>query len=114
FLIMPIFTLLTPIKMIQKQKENRFRLLHALYAFTGGSTRKWVNLKELCATQGISFDQDAFAYLMSEGLLTPYGAAFTCYIAHNGIKAIEQAYDDPHRATSYFPAIADIEPLNGN
>lgn len=102
-----------PIKMIQKQKENRFRLLRALYEFTGGSTRKWVNLKELCATQGIPFDCDAFAYLMSEALITPYGAAFTCYIAHNGIKAIEQAYDDPHRATSYFPAIADIDPLNG-
>lgn len=99
--------------MIQKQKENRFRLLNALYEFTGGSTRKWVNLKELCTTQGIPFDRDAFAYLMSEELLTPYGAAYTCYLSHNGLKAIEDAYQDVHRPTRYFPAVADIEPLNG-
>ena len=99
--------------MIHKQKENRFRLLNVLYEFCQGSTRKWVNLKELCANQGIPFSQDAFAYLLAENLITPYGAAYTCYLTHNGIKAIEQAYENPHQATGYFPALATIEPLNG-
>lgn len=102
-----------PIILIQKQKENRFRLLNALYGFCQGSTRKWVNLKELCAQQGIPFDSDAFEYLMAEKLIEPYGAAFTCYLSHNGLKAMEQAYENPHQATVYFPAITNIEPLNG-
>ncbi len=102
-----------PIKMIHRQKEDRFRLLNALYEFCQGSTRKWVNLKELCAAQGIPFSPDAFAYLMAENLIEPYGAAYTCYLGHNGLKALEQAYEPPHQPTTYFPAIATIEPLNG-
>lgn len=99
------------IEMIQNQKENRFRLLNALYEFTGGSTRKWTNLKSLCQHEGIPFAQDAFEYLMAEKLIKPYGAAFTCYLGHNGVKAIEQAYENPHQATTYFPAIVDIKPI---
>lgn len=99
--------------MIHKQKENRFRLLNALYEFCQGSTRKWVNLKELCAHRGIPFDPDAFAYLLAESLIEPYGAAYTCYLSHYGVKEIEQAWEDPNRSTTYFPAIATIEPLNG-
>jgi len=99
--------------MIRKHKENRFRLLNALYQFCNGSTRKWVNLKELCANQGIPFAPDAFKYLLAEKLIEPYGSAYTCYLAHNGVKAIEQAYENPHQGTLYFPALADIEPLNG-
>lgn len=99
--------------MIQKQKENRFHLLNALYEFCNGSTRKCVNLKSLCNREGITFSRDAFEYLLAEKLVEPYGAAFTCYLSHNGLKAIEQAYENPHQATDYFPAIANIEPLNG-
>jgi len=99
--------------MITNHKQSRFRLLNALYEFTGGSTRKWVNSKELCQAQGIPFDADAFNYLMDEGLITYYGAAYTCYLTHQGVKAVEAAWENPNKPTQYFPAIADMKPLNG-
>lgn len=100
-------------KMIQQNKEARFRLLNALYQFTEGRPNTWVSAKELAQSEGIPFDEAAFQFLLSEGLIKPYGAAFTCYISHEGIKAIEAAYEDINQPTKYFPAISKIKPLNG-
>lgn len=88
-------------------------MLNALYEFMEGNTQKWCNLKELCQSQGIPFDSNTFAYLQEEGLIKMYGAAFTCFLSHDGVRAIEEAWGNPHRETMYFPAIANMTPQNG-
>lgn len=59
-------------------------------------------------SQGIPFDAKAYDYLMDEGLINPYGAAYTCYLSHDGVKAIEEAWSNPNSSTYYFPAVTAI------
>lgn len=99
--------------MINELKTKRFRMLNALYEFMEGNTQKWCNLKELCMAQGISFDSNTFEWLHQEGLINLYGAAYTCFLAHDGVKAIEEAWQNPHKDSYYFPAIANMTPQNG-
>lgn len=102
-----------PTAMIHEMKIKRFRLLNALYQWSGGDTRRWIDLRELCGLNQIEFADKAYHYLADEGLIAYYGSGYTCHITHAGIKAIEQAWETPQQSTAYFPAVATIAPQNG-
>jgi hypothetical protein len=100
--------------LIFQRKQQRYRHLAALYRFTEGDTSQWVNLKQLCQKEGISFDEAAYEYLVNEGLITLYGAGYACFLSHDGVKAIEEAWEQPNRPSTYFPALNDMKPENGS
>lgn len=101
-------------EIINKNRINRYRLLAALYEWADGNIQKWIDLKGLCQNQGVPFDEAAYHYLIQEGLIKQYGAGYTCYLMHSGVKAIEQAYENPAKDSQYFPAVNTIPPVNGS
>jgi len=99
---------------IKQKKQQRYRMLEALYRWSDANTAKWVDMRQLCQKEGLSFDGAAYDYLMAEGLIAQHGAGYACRIQHKGIKAMEEAWERPREATDYFPAVNDIEPENGH
>jgi len=99
--------------LIFQHRQQRFRMLAALYRWAEADPARWVDLRQLCEKEGIAFSAEAYRYLIDEGLMSQYGAGYTCHLAHKGIKAIEQAYSNPHQASEWFPPLNDITPENG-
>jgi hypothetical protein len=96
---------------LQKKRADRFRVLYALYQYTGGNLLRWVDLRGLCPQQ----KQIAvvYHYLLNEGLIQAYGSGFTAYITHKGVVMVENALESPAEETVYFPACNRIDLVAG-
>lgn len=96
---------------LEKRRANRFRVLKAVYDATAADPRRWADARQLTAhderlAEGF---RPAYQWLKDERLIKQYGAGFTCQIAHEGIRAIEDALLEPDGPTRFFPPADSIE-----
>jgi hypothetical protein len=99
----------------RRDRQNRYRLMAAIYKFTEADTNVWLAANEVAENIDMPGDdfEKAFRYLVAEGLISLYGAGYTCNLTHEGIKAIETALTDPDRETEHFASVNSIAPARG-
>lgn len=97
-------------EVIRRRKFNRFVILNELYNLVSGDTSKWVDISSAASAKGIVNDQfkEAFHYLRDEGLIKLYGAGYSCYISHTGVKAVEFTHCNPNKESEYFDSLSDM------
>lgn len=93
---------------LEEKKAARFKLLRALYEFSGGDQFKWAPLSDLGALAGLNEAQADLAseYLKSEGLLEYMAFGPLVGITHRGVKEVEDALEHPDRPTRYFSPVS--------
>lgn len=96
---------------IEKKKRQRFELLKRLYDITDGDTFQIVDMRTIGKELGL--DDDATGslvqYLIDEGLVKWAASGGLIEITHDGVLEIEEALDNPEKATEHFPAINLIQ-----
>jgi hypothetical protein len=95
---------------LEKRKEHRLRLLHALYEETEGDEHAFVKLWDLGREVGLSEDETtlAYQYLRGEGLLEARAMGGVVSITHWGVKQVEAALESPSEQTQYFPPAINV------
>ncbi len=92
---------------LEEKKENRFKMLKMIYDITGGDRYKFVNMWEI--GEQLHFDrattEQITQYLVGEGLIESRGIGGIIGISHYGVKQVEEAMENPDRATRYFPPV---------
>ena len=104
---------------IQKKIEDRFQFLLKIYEETDGSTRSYLDGKQVGEALGFDrgYSTDIYYYLKSKELIEPYGGGLTLMITQYGIDEIEEALKQPDEPTENFPAFnqynINIENMSG-
>jgi hypothetical protein len=90
--------------LLEEKKAARFKLLRALYDFSGGDQFKLAMLSDLGEAVGLNWDQtdQAGGYLMQEGLLDFKAFGPLVGITHRGVKEVEEALEHPDSPTRHF------------
>jgi DNA-binding transcriptional MocR family regulator len=91
---------------VAEHRRRRLEFVKRLYEETGGRTLTVVSVDELAAELGWS-DAEASAvveYLDAEGLIE-HQMGNQASITHAGVVEVEEALENPTRATEHFPAV---------
>jgi len=91
--------------MLEQKREQRFRLMKALYDASCGDSSKYIDFRALMLALGMSeevFNQTSH-YLQNEGLLKFVTRSDIC-ILHQGVIEVEASMDAPEKPTAHFPA----------
>ena len=92
---------------INNLKAERYKFLSAVYESASANSEAVFEIDELGEELGFSYDQTHkhVNYLISEGLLNPFGFGGLIKISHSGIKEVEEAVSNPKKPTEHFDPI---------
>lgn len=95
---------------IEKRKEKRLTVLHAIHEHVGDDQLKMVSMWGLADELGLDHDRmrRVIDWLVGEGLVEHASMGGQISITHYGIKHIEAALTEPNEPTSYFPPAINI------
>lgn len=90
------------------KRAERLKYLTSLYNLSGGSPRRAVDHYLAVFAAGLSFDsgEDAFHYLLNEGMVELHSARGKVSLTHKGVKMCELALIGRPQANGYFPSAA--------
>jgi len=101
---------------IEEKKKQRFQFLKKVFDVCHGSQSYMSNMWEIGNALNLDkrITQDITNYLIEEDLLKAGAMGGGIMLAHNGIKEVEEALENPDRATEHFMPFNIIHVQNMN
>lgn len=92
---------------LEEKQKSRFKMLQKIFDITGDDEYEWIDVWKIGEELGFdrAMTEQTAQYLSAEGLIAFRGLGGVIGITHYGIKQIEQALENPSKASRYFPPV---------